>query len=429
MSDAVNSELMLFQPPLVQKGVEYTQWIECRPTNQITEDGSIDIQVKASGGQYLDLNRSRLHVKAKIIKEDGTKWKDTDIVTPVNLWMQSLWSQVDVYLQQKLVSTSGTNYPYKAMFDVMLNYGLDAKATQLQSQLYYKDSAGAMDHTKPNETPLNQGLILRNIIAKNGALVDMEGPLYADAFQMNRYLLNEVDVRVKLFQSKTNFRLMTSVTDTKFKVKITDVILKAAMMGISPEILKSHSRILEKKPAIYPIMRTDIKSFAIAKGQYNLTLNDIFQGKIPSRLVLGLVSADAYSGDLTKNPFNFHHYNYDFMCLYANGQSVPAKALQPQFSSKNYMEAYQTLSTGMGIDLADAGIACSRNDYPKGYALVVFDLSSEVSDADLQPLQKQGNLQLEVRFAEALPEAINIILYASFPGEISIDQARAVQLN
>ena len=43
-------------------------------------------------------------------------------------------------------------------------------------------------------------------------------------------------------------------------------------------------------------------------------------------------------------------------------------------------------------------------------------------------LKKQGNLQLEIRFASALPEAINVILYASFPGEIKIDQARSIQL-
>ena len=103
------------------------------------------------------------------------------------------------------------------------------------------------------------------------------------------------------------------------------------------------------------------------------------------------------------------------MCLYAHGQSVQARALQPKFSSNTYIEAYQTILFGMNIDCKDAGIACSCNDYPKGYTLVVFDLSSEVVDASVQTVQKQGNLQLEIRFAEALSEAIDVILYASFP--------------
>ena len=286
-----------------------------RPVNQITEDGSIDIHVKASGSQYLDLQRSRLYVKAKIVKEDGGNLVTADVVTPVNLWLQSLWNQVDVFLQQKLVSSSGTNYAYKALMDVLLNYGVDAELSQLQTRLFYRDSGGSMDHTNPTTTPINQGLIKRNLLAKNSATIDMVGPIYADVFQMPRYLLNEVDVHVKLFQNKNSFRLMSSVANKKYKVVISEVILKAAMIGIHPDILKSHARALEDKPALYPLLKTEVKTFAVGKGQYNVNLDDIYQGKIPNRLILGMVSAEAYAGDLTKNPFNFKHYNFDFMCL------------------------------------------------------------------------------------------------------------------
>ena len=424
--ESFNSEMMLFQPPVVNHAIEYLQWIECRPVNQITEDGSIDIHLKASG--YLDLQRNRLYVKAKIVNENGDALKTTDIVTPVNLWLQSLWNQVDVFFQQKLVSSSGTNYAYKALMDVLLNYGYDATNTQLQTQLYYKDTVGSIDHTKPNETPLNLGLIFRNNLSKSSAFIDMVGPIYADVFQMPRYLLNEVDVHVKLFQNKNSFRLMSSVPSKKYKVVISEVMLKAAMIGIHADILKSHAHALEDTPALYPFLKTEVKTFAVGKGQYNVNLDDIFQGKIPNRLILGMVSSDAYAGDLTKNPFNFKHYNFDFMCLYANGQSVPSKALQHKFASDNYVEAFQTLFTGMELDGKDAGLQCNRVDYAKGYTLVVFDLSSEVTDAAIQAVRKQGNLQLEIRFASALPEAINVILYASFPGEIKIDQARSIQV-
>ena len=81
----------------------------------------------------------------------------------------------------------------------------------------------------------------------------------------------------------------------------------------------------------------------------------------------------------------------------------------------------------MELDSKDAGLQCSHLDYGKGYTLVAFDLSSEVTDAAIQTIQKQGNLQLEIRFAQALPEAINVILYASFRGKIKIDRARSIQ--
>ena len=177
--------------------------------------------------------------------------------TPVNMWLQLLWNQVDVFLQQKLVSSSETNYAYKALTDVLLNYGVDAELTQLQTQLFYRDSSGRMDHTDPKMTPLNQELIKRNLLAKNSGTIDMVGPIYADVFQMPRYLLNEVDVYVKLFQNKNPFCLMSSMANKKYKVVINEVILKAAMFGIHPDILKSHARALEDNPALYPLLKTE----------------------------------------------------------------------------------------------------------------------------------------------------------------------------
>ena len=247
---AINSELMLFQPSVINEGAEYLQWIEFRPINQISEDSSIDLRVKASGSQYLDLQRSVLRVKAKIVKEDGTNLDPAaDKVIPINLFMQSLFSQVDLYFQQKLVSSSGTNCLYKAMMDVLLNFGQDATSTQLQTQLYYADTPGSMDHTDPMTTLINAGLIKRNNIAKGSALVYMVGPVYADVFQLSRFLLNEVEVRLKLFQSKNAFRLMTGKKTTKYKVIITDVLLKAAMVGVSTGLLETHAQALRSQPA------------------------------------------------------------------------------------------------------------------------------------------------------------------------------------
>ena len=142
---------------------------------------------------------------------------------------------------------------------------------------------------------------------------------------------------------------MTGEKTTKYKVIITDVLLKAAMVGVSADLLRTHAQALQSKPAIYPLTKTDVKIFAIAKGQYNVNLDDIFQGRIPDRVVLGMTSSSAYAGHLEKNAFNFEHFNFEFICLYANGQSVPAKALQPKFSSSNYMDAYQSCSVEPGL--------------------------------------------------------------------------------
>ena len=66
-------------------------------------------------------------------------------ITPVNLLLHSLFSQVEVSVHNKSITSSTTNYPYKAMIQTLLKYGNEAKQSQLTSQMYVFDTPNAMD--------------------------------------------------------------------------------------------------------------------------------------------------------------------------------------------------------------------------------------------------------------------------------------------
>ena len=67
---SINPELMLFTPPLVNKGVSHVSWTQSRSVNSISD--GIEISLKVSGLQYLDLGRCRLRAKFKILNTDGS---------------------------------------------------------------------------------------------------------------------------------------------------------------------------------------------------------------------------------------------------------------------------------------------------------------------------------------------------------------------
>ena len=54
----INSELLLFDPPIINAGIERIYWVDCRPVNQLTEDGSVDFVISGAGSEYIDLKRS-----------------------------------------------------------------------------------------------------------------------------------------------------------------------------------------------------------------------------------------------------------------------------------------------------------------------------------------------------------------------------------
>ena len=72
--------------------------------------------------------------------------------------------------------------------------------------------------------------------------------------------------------------MISSVPSKKYTVVISEVILKAAMIGIHADILKSNARAFYDTQALYPLLKTEVKTFAVGKGQYNVNLDDIFQG-------------------------------------------------------------------------------------------------------------------------------------------------------
>jgi len=129
-------------------------------------------------------------------------------IGPSNLFLHSLFSQVDVSLNGTLITASTNTYPYRAMMETLLSYGEDVKRTQLTSGLFYKDRAGRMDSVDLADNAANDGLVKCRALGLESRTFDMMGRRHADIFFQDRYMINEVGVKIKLTCSKDDFCLM-----------------------------------------------------------------------------------------------------------------------------------------------------------------------------------------------------------------------------
>ena len=168
--------------------------------------------MRANARVYTDLSRSYLHVKAKITAADGENLGADVQVGPVNLWMHALFSQVEVFLNNKLVTPSSTAYPYRAYIETVLNFSKDAKDSHLTSALFYKDKASKMDNVNPLAIAANAhtGLKERHAHTRESRSVSMEGRLHSDLFAQDRYILGAVYIKIKLVRSRNPFCLVSS---------------------------------------------------------------------------------------------------------------------------------------------------------------------------------------------------------------------------
>ena len=419
--ECVKSELDLFAIPPTQTSIEHGQWIEHHPIASLTDNGPIEFLISGSGDEYIDFANTQIYVRAKITKEDGSNVDAGAKVAPANLWLHTMFSQVDVSLNEKLISPSTNTYPYRAYLETLLSYGGEAKRGHLTSALWYKDTAGKFDVLEDT----NIGFKKRQELAKLSGSVDMMGRLHSDLFFQDRYLLNNVDVKIRMVRSKNAFAINSAAALAGCKVKIEEASLFVRRVKISPAVQLAHIKALEKGTAKYPIRRVDCKVFSVAAGHLSSTQENLFLSQIPKRVVLGFCDTAAYNGSYAKNCFNFKNYDINYLALYVDGQQIPSKPLQPDFD-KTFVRSYMSLFTGTGQQHQDEGNDISRSDYYQGNTLFAFDLTPDLSDGANFNLIKQGNLRVEVHFKNPLPTTINAIVYAEFENIIEIDRSRNV---
>ena len=137
-------EIALFSRPPVNVAEDRISWHEIRPSYMSNaEYSSINFSIIGNSSQYVKLSDTELYVRIAIQKEDGTPYNvigedkqplplnQRETGTPIDFILHSMWSSVDIKMNNNLVSESGTNYMYKALMEALLTYNENTKKIQL----------------------------------------------------------------------------------------------------------------------------------------------------------------------------------------------------------------------------------------------------------------------------------------------------------
>lgn len=279
----VKSELDIFTTLPIQTTVESGALQAYRPITSLSNEGPIEFVVSGSSNdEYLDLGRVFIHVQAKITVPipvvSGSVAGVAPVVGPTNNWLHSMFSQVDIYLNQKCITPPTNCYNYRAYLENLLNYSNESKRTHLSSGLWSDDSAGQMNSV----AAANVGFTQRRTLSVNNNKVDLYGPLHCDLFNVDKYLISGVEMTIKLQRAKQEFHLM-GVANSNATFEITDAVLYARKVKISPSVILAHNKALSIATAKYPITRVDIKTITIPADTQSKTLDNIYIGGLPKR--------------------------------------------------------------------------------------------------------------------------------------------------
>ncbi|KAF4522353.1 hypothetical protein B566_EDAN011073 [Ephemera danica] len=376
-------QLDLFDLPATQLSVEDCEYVTVKPLASLDNDSPIEFAVPPSE-HYTDVSRTFLHLTVSIEEDNGDTILATDDFAPVNNFLHSLFSNVSLSLNSKLITSPSHLYGFKRMLEVLFNYNESAKTTHQTMPLFYKDTPGKM-----NDMTNNTGICKRRLFVVGGKKLSMFGRISVDIMSQHKYLLNHVGMNLTFTRAKPSFCLMATGAK-KFQVKIEQATLHVLRMRIAPSIKIAHEKVLLHATAKYPISRTELKSYTIPTGVFNYSIDNMTLGQLPIRVFFVLVSNKAFNGNYVFNPYYFNHYSMNYVSLTVDGVPVNGRPLQPCFSS---------------INTGDDGYAIDREEYASGYTTHGYDLTSDRNaNGHSWGLRKNGTLGLELRFeTDTLP--------------------------
>ncbi len=325
---AAKPELDLFSNSPTMAALDEGWTTEYLPTTALNDSSPIKFFISGDTNHYIDPNSTYLYLEVKITKGDGTNLDAGTAVGPINLIAHSLFQQVDIWLNDTMITNASNLYHYRAMLETLLSFSSESKTSQLTMALYNKDKAGSMDDI----ANANTGLVSRRAFTAESKTVPLICKIHSDIFFQKRLLLNGVDMKIKLVRNSDKLVLMAADGST-YKLKLSTASLFVRKVAVNNGIQLQHIEMLDKKlqPAIYPIRRVDMKTINIATGSLSMNDENLFNGILPKRIVIGFVASAAFEGAYDKNPFNFFHQNLKYCSLLVNGKMVPQKPLISDF--------------------------------------------------------------------------------------------------
>lgn len=390
----------------------------------ISDAGPFEFIIPSDSNDYISLDQTTLYGEVQVKKTDNTDFADGDIVSIINNFPQTLFRQVEVYLNNVCVSDLSTpTYAYKAFIENHLTYDDDIKSTTLRAkEMYIKDIIGSEGNIT-NALKVEGGFKARREKMKNKICFDMK--LHCDFLGSQRYLIPGVEMKIKLIRNDDAFSLMSTKND--YKISMNKLELNIRKVVVEPQISHAIENKLSSEPALYPIANSKIRTYLINSGIQSQHIAQIIRGKLPRSFLFGLVPAKAFDGDITYNPFQFKHYDVNYLNVFINGEPIHPKAITPQWDNDECLPQYTWMLNNIGLH-QNFSNGLTLGDFKSNSCFFAYDLSPDLCNSTYMHHSEQGVVDISISFKTALAENVYVVLYATYNDTVLIDKNRNVTI-
>lgn len=415
--------------------------------------------LQGDSATFLKVADMELRIGVKMTNNTGAPLPKAELWSVTNNFLHSYISRLEVRIGTgvPVKVCSGSDYPYKAYLSTLLNFNGGAASTHLSSQGYTPETRGAMqipqdfslDTQNPGRYTRAQWFKVRplhgNVIEDTDWVapdepVFFQGKLFTDLEMCKAGLPPFTKVEVDVYVNNAAFYTLgkNTLQDVDFKLEATKVRLMVPQSNMTAQAYEQFSKkwkiqncLLHTRPTVLTVVNvatSDTNTF-----EYTAPFQ---QGRLPSLMVVGLVSHDAYMGTFNENPFNFQHKLsatcfVEYISVSVGGIDVDGEMCEKSTTMNVGLNQYHKTMNALGLDRTNRSVDYSYDQFMAGSHLMAFDLtaSKQVASQLLVPSVSIGVMKISVKFNIAPPrdKPMKMIIFGQRSGLITINSVGKVE--
>ena len=414
----------------VESSIASTQQIDILPVNlpinQRLRDNYLEFRIPGTQGAFLDLSNIVVDFKVSLTKDDDTtKLEEDDNVEFVNGLSNTMFKSVQVFLGEQVVETN-SNFNYWS-FIKLISCMPPSKMSTLGRIGAFRTDWSDDDGIITNEFT---NTYFTGATAKNKKIntdlksrgLSMCFPLALDISTLDQYVLDNIDVRVRLELSPHAWLLNTSATDgSKYRIHMDYAKLWVTRVFPYPSayLALNGALVSSPDPVTYTFNRTISKTYVLTGNQTSLLIDQPWAQVIPNKIYMVIVPMNYYAGLHQGNGLYFENAKLRSIAIYLNNNAI--YRIAGDFDNHYSRLYYETLKT-LGLERDSI---LGYDSFNKGRSIFAFDMSS-IQTKDSLPVERSGNLRMELEFAGGVTYNRMVLLFAETTGILSIDGQRTV---
>ena len=385
----------------------------------------------AGTDELIDLSKSLILLKLKVVKADGTNL-DADVeVALINHAGATLFEKLEIALgsgQDNVVNID--NYGYVGYLENKLMNSSDYNNTCGTLSGYYEDTPSHFETLNDN----NLGFKARKAMCKNSRIFQLYSKLHSGVFNQPKPLKSHIDLTLEFTLADPDFYIMApalNVQNTlKYRVEILEAHLVIKRLKLSNECNIKIEKAFQNNPIVYQFDRTRAWIKDVDTGLSTISFTDFCnKNDLPKFLMCGFVKENSFAGKQECNPFNFIPNKVKSINLSKNGTSITGKRLTMDYGRGNFSEAYYQFLESLGFWDGLEGCSTTPEAFSSGTTIYGFDLSTTCDGLNFVDQIRQGNMEIDVLFDGDTDQKTKFVVLNIYESQISINNMMRVEKN